>query len=547
MSLFFRLLAFAFFVLVAVSAAIHAPALAADDLGDICLKDGRILRGRIEIRDGKSFVSVPGSSTPMDLTGQISSTNNPDDPVCKSPAGNGAQTSAPLKFGICGSNTIGERLMPMLIEDYSKKFFGAPPTVKIVEPEHQIIEIKRPNATQPAAIIDFQAKGSGTAPKALETRNVQVAMMSRRMKPEEAAGIKEKQNVEVLQPDSEHVVALDGVAVIVNASNPIRKLTLDQIARIFSGELKNWRDVRGKNENNQDVVGQDGPIKIYARDDKSGTYDTFKSLVMLKSELVPGALRYESSEELSAAVSKNAGAIGFIGFPYINDNHALRISSPCGIDSEPENFSVKMETYPLARRLFLYTLGTPPEGIVRNLVDYALSDGAQQTVVEAGFIDQTVEYQQADAEQRWFGTWGAAPAFALPGGKEIPSQAVGQFARASSGMRRVSIVFRFERGESVLDTLARQNVGRLGRYLAQPAQLNRKVSLVGFADSDGGWASNAALASARAGAVANELRSLGLRLPEIQQANMSYMAPVACNDTDLGRKLNRRVEVWISK
>ena len=527
--------------------AFFQPAASADDQTDICLKNGILLRARIDTRDGKFFVYVPGKDTATDMTGLIHSVGVPEDPVCKTGAANGEQTA---EFGIRGSNTIGERLMPMLIEAYAVKTFGAPPVSKNLEPEHLTIELRKPKDSKPAAIIDFRSAGSGTAPPALKAHEIEIGMMSRRIKPEEAADILAAQSVDPREPGSEHVVALDGLAVIVNANNPVTKLTLTQIAQIFAGEITNWRDVKGRNKNNQEVTGPDLPIRVHARDNKSGTYDTFKSVVLEREEpklkISPAASRYESSEELSAAVSKDLGAIGFIGFPYINKNVALRIQSTCGLDSEPNNFSVKLESYPLARRLYLYTLGTPNSGAVKNLLDYALSDEAQKTVVEAGFIDQTVENQMQEAQQRFVQRFETQSAFALPAGKIVPPQMGQQFAKSVSGMHRTSIVFRFQRNESVLDTLARQNVGRLGRYLARPGQTPHKVLLIGFADSDGGWDSNLALANARARSVVQELQSLGLHLPAIQTSSLSYMAPVACNDTDGGRALNRRVEVWIA-
>ena len=109
-----------------------------------------------------------------------------------------------------------------------------------------------------------------------------------------------------------------------------------------------------------------------------------------KSRQQPRAM---NQRRLSAAVSKYLAAIGFIGFAYINKNIPVRLLSTCGLESEPSKFTVKRETYPLARRLYLYTLGTPDDRIVRNLVTFALSDEAQKTVSDAGFIDQTVENQ----------------------------------------------------------------------------------------------------------------------------------------------------------
>ena len=252
------------------------------------------------------------------------------------------------------------------------------------------------------------------------------------------------------------------------------------------------------------------------------------------------------SEALSAAVSKDRNAIGFIGFPYINKNSPLRILSTCGLDSEPENFTVKMETYPLARRLYLYTLGSPTEHAVKDLVAFSLSDEAQKTVREAGFIDQTVDMQQENSQERLTRELEGNPKYGLAADKEAPRPAARQFSRLISGLRRTSIVFRFARGELVLDTLAQQNVGRLGRYLSGLGQSGRRVLLIGFADLDGSWASNQAPADARARTVLNQLKNLGQPLPPIQLYSMSYAAPVACNDSDKGRALNRRVEVWIS-
>ncbi len=337
----------------------------------------------------------------------------------------------------------------MLIEAYAVKAFGAPPVSKSLEPEHLTIELKKPKGSKPAAIIDLRAAGSGTAPPALKAREIEIGMMSRRMKPEEAAEIQAAQNVDPREPGSEHVVALDGLAVIVNANNPITKLTLTQIAQIFAGEITNWRDVKGRNKHNQEIAGPDLPIRVHARDNKSGTYDTFKSVVLEREEpkrkISAAASRYELSEELSAAVSKDLGAIGFIGFPYINKNVPVRIQSTCGLESEPTNFSVKLESYPLARRLYLYTLGTPQDRIVKNLIDYALSDEAQKTVVEAGFIDQTVENQTQEAQQHFVHRFETQPNFALPEGKNVPQQMGQQFSTSVSGMRRTSIVFRFQR------------------------------------------------------------------------------------------------------
>ncbi len=525
----------------------------AQELTDICLKNGVRIRARVEFRDKKILLYMQGNPTAADMTDQVHSIGAADDPICKGPVPvpNVSSSCEPSHFSIRGSNTIGERLMPTLIEGYSKKTYGIAPKVTFPKPEEGTIEISRPNCPEPVVAIDYQSKGSGTAPPALKERQIAIGMMSRRMKDEEVADLQKTLDVTMTGPESEHIVALDGLAVIVNHDNPIKALPLEQIAKIFSGEITNWKDVIGKNEKGEETHGRNATINVHARDNKSGTYDTFKSIVLEREEpkrkLMGNAKRYELSEQLSGEVTKDLDAIGFIGFPYINQNQALGISSSCGLSAEPEVFQVKLETYPLARRLYLYTPGTPTDPTVKNLLDYSLSDEAQSLVSETGFIDQTIDFQDAKSQRHLLEQISANSQFALGADKPVPARAVRQFADVAGKLQRSSIVFRFASGESVLDNLALQNVSRLARYLNQPSMTGRRVILVGFADSKGDWGANLGLSSTRARTVAQALQSQGVRSGALSQTGLSYMAPVACNDSDKERALNRRVEVWIAK
>ena len=525
----------------------------AQELTDICLKNGVRVRARVEFRDKKILLYMQGNPTAADMTDQVHSIGAADDPICKGPGPvpNVSTSCEPSHFSIRGSNTIGERLMPTLIEGYSKKTYGTAPKVTFPKPEEGTIEISRPNCPEPVVAIDYQSKGSGTAPPALKERQIAIGMMSRRMKDEEVADLQKTLDITMTGPESEHIVALDGLAVIVNHDNPIKTLPLEQIAKIFSGEITNWKDVSGKNEKGEEIHGQNAAINVHARDNKSGTYDTFKSIVLEREEpkrkLIASAKRYESSEQLSGEVAKDLDAIGFIGFPYINQNQALGISSSCGLSTEPETFQVKLETYPLARRLFLYTPGTPSELTVKNLLDFSLSDGAQSLVVETGFIDQTVDFQDAKSQRHLLEQVSANSQFALEPNKPVPARAARQFADLAGKLQRSSVIFRFASGKSVLDNLALQNVSRLARYLNQPSMTGHKVFLVGFANSNGGWGANLGLSLTRANTVAQALQSQGVRPGVLSQTGLSYMAPVACNGSDKERALNRRVEVWIAK
>jgi phosphate transport system substrate-binding protein len=207
---------------------------------------------------------------------------------------------------------------------------------------------------------------------------------------------------------------------------------------------------------------------------------------------------------------------------------------------------VKNEQYPLARRLYLYTLGTPKESAANDLLKFALSDEAQPTIEDAEFIDQRVALQDEQDQRNWSVSVSANPEQGLPAGKAVPRDAVDDFTRFAYGARRSSVAFRFEKGSSQLDTRAVQDVGRLARFISGMGG-SKQFWIVGFTDADGGWAENLRLGKQRAAQVAGELTKAGVRVPAQNIRSQSYMAPTVCNDTDAAKGKNRRVEVWLEK
>jgi phosphate transport system substrate-binding protein len=379
-----------------------------------CISDGtQIGVDRFEMKEGKFFLYVQGSADPLQYP--ATSVKGIDVPctyvpaAAAAPALTPAPASAPTiaHFGIAGSNTIGERLMPMLIDAFGSKRLGMEPQSKITGKEEQEITLRSSSGTQ--AVINFAAHGSGTATPGLVEGKAVIGMASRALNDAETKLIDERFKVPIRAAGNEHVLALDGIAVIVHPENPVKLLTLEQIAKVFSGQIANWKD----------VGGADRPIHVLRRNNDSGTYDTFNTLVLspLKLQMSPQAAQYESSETLSSDVSKDADAVGFIALPYINKNRAVVIGSSCGITGSPSAFTVKNEQYPLARRLYLYTLGTPKESAANDLLKFALSDEAQPTIEDAEFIDQRVALQDEQDQRNWSVSVSANPEQGLPGGQ----------------------------------------------------------------------------------------------------------------------------------
>jgi len=181
--------------------------------------------------------------------------------------------------------------------------------------------------------------------------------------------------------ESELIIALDGIAVIVHPDNPLVSLSKSQIRDIFLGTITDW----------QAVGGAPGAITLHARDDQSGTFDVFRALVLgKKGELASSALRYESNEVLSDTVSKDKNAIGFVGLPYIRDARAVAIADGGMPAISPSGFSVATEDYALSRRLYLYLPRETANPLAREFAEFAVSDAAQEVVKSQGFVSQEV-------------------------------------------------------------------------------------------------------------------------------------------------------------
>ena len=237
---------------------------------------------------------------------------------------------------LSGSNTIGAGLAPALAEEFLKQQ-GATKIKTVPGDGDDEVRVQGvlPGDRGPKA-IEIHAHGSATAFEDLANGRADIGMSSRKIKAEEAAQLASLGDM--TSPVCEHIVGLDGIAVIVSRKNPVRMLAKDQIAQIFTGAITNWLQ----------VGGADGAIKLYARDDKSGTYDTFKNLVLGNAPLAPTAKRIEDSRKLS-------------------------------------------------RRLYFYMPAQPQQELARKFVDFALSSMGQNIVAEIGFVGQNVSAAAAAA------------------------------------------------------------------------------------------------------------------------------------------------------
>src|SRR5476649_1680348 len=410
---------------------------------------------------------------------------------------------------IQGSNTIGAALGPALVEGLMQEQ-GLLKVHSETPDKANEQRIVGQTAQGRRVVVEVAAHGSSTGFTALKNASADLAASSRPIKDSELADLQALGDLK--SPAAEQVIAIDGLAIILHPQNPMNQLNTEQLARIFSGEAATW----------EDVGGSGGPIHLYARDDQSGTYDTFKELVLrLRGKPLAPAKRFESSEQLSDAVSQDAQGIGFIGLPYVRQAKAVAIVDGDSQPMLPLNSLIATEDYPLSRRLFFYLPPSSHNPWAKALVDFTQSSKGQAIVAANGFIAQQVQAISVE------------PRPSMP----ADYQAIAREAQ------RLSVNFRFEEGSASLDNKARQDLQRVVAYLKSHDKLDKQVTLVGFGDAKNDPQRAALLSKLRAMAVRRELVRNGVVLRDI--LGFGAQMPVAANTADEGRIKNRRVEVWV--
>lgn len=420
-----------------------------------------------------------------------------------------AEQSAPV-LRIQGSNTIGAVLGPAL----AKGLLQEQELQNVqVQPSNNVNEqqISGQTAAGQTIRIEVAAHGSSTGFSALKSGIADLAASSRPIKDAELVELESLGDLK--SSEAEQVIAIDGVAVILHPDNPLQQLNTEQLAGIFSGRINTWEQLGS---------GQ-GPIHLYARDERSGTFETFKTLILdpLGQSLSANAVRLESSEQLSTEVCQDRQAIGFIGLPYVHKAKALAIKDGDSQPMLPTPALIASEDYPLSRRLYFYLPPDNENPWAQALMRYVQSDQGQAIVSASGFVAQSIQ------------------PIRVP-----PFNGMPQAYRAlADNAMRLSLNLRFSEGSATLDNKARADLDRLFAYLKRADKFDRKVTLVGFGDAKDDPARALLLSKLRAMTVRRELFKQGVILRDL--VGLGAQMPVADNDQDQGRVKNRRVEVWV--
>ena len=219
----------------------------------------------------------------------------------------------------------------------------------------------------PEVNITVSESGSGNGAKSLMNAACDIATMSRPMKDSEKKGMEDSGRLAKAT-----VVAMDGLAVVVHPSNPVKALTTAQVQDIFTGKIRNWKD----------LGGPDKPIVVISRDTNSGTYESFETLVMKQAKLFDKVEYVGSNGAVRQRVVDTPAAIGYVGLAFLEGVKALEIN---GVAPTPE--TVKDKTYPVSRPLFMYTNGAPKSGTpLADFVNLGKTAEGRKLIEDTGFV-----------------------------------------------------------------------------------------------------------------------------------------------------------------
>ncbi|WP_282182049.1 phosphate ABC transporter substrate-binding/OmpA family protein [Aliiroseovarius marinus] len=331
------------------------------------------------------------------------------------------------------------------------------------------------------------------------------------------------------------VAALDALVPIVAPGNPVRRISISQLAAIYAGKITNWSQ----------LGGEDAPITPYMMDVEEGFGPVFMQDVIAAQgvTLSDRVVIHPTSRTLADAIARDPYGIAMTTYTQRGSGEVVELSGRCGFSVHASRASIKSEDYPLTMPMFLYLPERRLPQIGREFLSYLRTDSAQFVTRRAGFVDQALTRQPLRAQ-------GDRMANAITaGGEEVALDELQRMIRTLTGSERLSISFRFEGGSTLLDAPSRSNVALLAEALESGHFDGKRLSFIGFSDGQGAAEQNRKLSERRARAVRDQvlaqLEAFDLTRVEMQIDAFGEAMPMACDDSAWGRSVNRRVEIWV--
>lgn len=481
------------------------------------------------------------------FTGDNNQTTSPQSPAT---APNKAEPKIILRLH--GASVLGTNYVPKLAEYFlERRGHHAIEKVKVANEVLHLVGQGTPSGEREAIeIISYGSFSAFTESQTfkhvgLEKKFADIGMAARRINAAEITKLKAAGSGDMTSPLNEHVVALDGVGIYVNPSNPLVGLTLDEVRRIYLHEVSDWSEVHGVDADGKPIQGKAGAIKLYCAHCRQGdgTYDFIKQSVFGNIDLDIASTYIKTIDtfvDMQDALASDPNGIGYGSITFwsqsANSSRPLRMSRGSGAFIELTEFSIKTGEYPLTRNLYLYT----PEKkspLVGQFISLALSSIGQTMVVQSHLVSATSTGEQT-------ATQASSIKQQLLDNPKVP-EGYKTLIR-NSDRTETPYNLRFEAGSGQLDNKSLIDLGRLVQTLKEPRNKNTTVVLIGFSDSRGEVATNLNLSVARAQYVADVLKTQAIT--QVEVAGFGEEPALLLNPVENSPEVlkdNRRVEVWL--
>ena len=390
--------------------------------------------------------------------------------------------------------------------------------------------------------IELRRSGSGAGLAALASGAADAALSRRAARGSEIRAAREGGLGAIGEGGRQRILALDALVPVVSPSSRVRALSLDDVAAAFAGAVEDWAE----------LGGEPGPVSLHLTTQGDGAAEAFEDAVMRPAglALAPGVTRHPDMASLARAVARDPGALGIASLGDARLAEPLALRGACGLVSRPSADAARAGDWPLTLPLRLVLPARPLPRLARDLVAFATSPEAQGVVRRAGLIDQAPREIPLGAQgDRLAAAILAVEPKAGAEEEDAPLAALQAAVADLGGLTRLTPTFRFE-GGSRLDAPSHETVERLARRVASGALDGRVLVFVGFGDARGSAARNLALSRERAEAVLEAVRARAAPrradgAPLLVARGHGEALPTACDDTAPGRRLNRRVELWM--
>ncbi|HEY0333327.1 MAG TPA: substrate-binding domain-containing protein [Stenotrophomonas sp.] len=413
------------------------------------------------------------------------------------------------RLHVHGSNTLGERLMPAVVQSWLGSMgYGQ---IKQVTVSGALTEIHAVRDGEPL-VVEVGKRGNAAGMKGLVSGDIELAMLSRA--PSTAELDAAWQLGELTSPDQQFVVALNGAQVVVAEPNPVITMSLAQLRELLGGGIRDWAQLGGRG----------GEVRVYCAAASSGLTDYLAARVMRDAPVKGCTRRFATLRQAAAAVAGDPQALAVVELAtrVPTGTRSLSIADG-GMAVAPSTVNLRSEDYPLVQRYSVYG-SQMMSALGRSLALYLISPPAQRVVAAQGLVPMSLP----------------------PATEALPAAAPAPYREAVAGAQRLPISVRFNLRSlsTMFESGSAQDLDRLIAFMQQPQNRGRSLAVVGFANADPGNRLFPTIASNdRADIIAGYLAQHGIL---VQRARgLGAIRPLVGQDDAHARQRNERVEIWL--